>query len=122
MQVQAFQCSAKCCQDQHSSQEVIQRCLSGCMQPVLEAEQKLKSEVEQLQVNGRGLVMLVFTSYLVYVHQCSCCNYQVKRLSEIVYQIPPFFFLEGYGMHNDNNYFWVLHKPALDVSDMCRPV
>lgn len=71
--MQAFQCSAKCCQDQHSSQEVIQRCLSGCMQPVLEAEQKLKSEVEQLQVRkwegsgdaGIHIILGVRTSVLM---------------------------------------------------------
>ena len=52
LQVEAFQCSSKCCQDKHSSQEVVQNCLSGCMQPVLNAEKSLHAEIEQLQVQN----------------------------------------------------------------------
>lgn len=50
-QKEAFQCSAKCCEDEHCSQEVLQRCIQSCMRPMVEAEQSLKSEVEQFQVS-----------------------------------------------------------------------
>jgi hypothetical protein len=49
MQRQAFLCSAKCCEDQQCSQEILQKCLHSCMRPMMEAEQKLKAEVEQFQ-------------------------------------------------------------------------
>ena len=49
-QRQAFLCSAKCCEDRHCSQEVMQRCIQTCMRPMMEAEQNLKSEIEQFQV------------------------------------------------------------------------
>ena len=47
----AFRCSAKCCEDRNSSQEVVQRCLASCMQPVMDAESKLQGEVQHLQVH-----------------------------------------------------------------------
>ena len=50
LQKQAFLCSAKCCEDQQYSQEVMQKCIQSCMRPMMEAEQSLKSEVEQFQV------------------------------------------------------------------------
>ena len=53
-QVRAFKCSAKCCEDQYSSQQVIQSCLKTCMTPVAETEGRLKQEVEQLQVSEKS--------------------------------------------------------------------
>ena len=50
LQVRAFQCSARCCEDQSSSQVVVQSCLQDCMRPVVEAESRIKEEVQQLQV------------------------------------------------------------------------
>lgn len=50
LQVRAFQCSARCCEDQSSSQVVVQSCLQDCMRPVVEAESRMKEEVQQLQV------------------------------------------------------------------------
>lgn len=50
--MKAFQCSANCCRDQQSSQNVVQQCLAGCMQPVLDAEKNLQEEVQQLQVGS----------------------------------------------------------------------
>lgn len=55
-QVEAFQCSAKCCQDRNSPQEVIQGCLANCMQPVLDAEKRLQAEIEQLQVSVKPVL------------------------------------------------------------------
>ena len=50
LQVRAFQCSARCCEDRSSSQVVVQSCLQDCMSPVVEAESRIKEEVQQLQV------------------------------------------------------------------------
>ena len=49
-QVEAFRCSARCCEDRVSSQDVVQRCLANCMQPVMDSEKTLQSELQQLQV------------------------------------------------------------------------
>lgn len=49
MQVEAFKCSAKCCEDKVSSTEVVQRCVAGCHKNSSEVEEKLKYEVNHIQ-------------------------------------------------------------------------
>ncbi|XP_064382436.1 protein FAM136A-like [Halichondria panicea] len=49
LQVKAFLCSAKCCEDKTSSQSVLQGCMQHCMEPVRQAEETIKSEINQIQ-------------------------------------------------------------------------
>mmetsp|Transcript_5011 Transcript_5011/g.13118 ORF Transcript_5011/g.13118 Transcript_5011/m.13118 type:complete len:144 (+) Transcript_5011:74-505(+) len=48
MQKKSFQCSARCC-DEGSSRERLQQCYQQCTMPLLEAEQKIKVQMEDFQ-------------------------------------------------------------------------
>uniref|UniRef100_A0A1X7UWJ5 Protein FAM136A n=1 Tax=Amphimedon queenslandica TaxID=400682 RepID=A0A1X7UWJ5_AMPQE len=49
IQVNAFQCCAKCCQDRSVSHMILQNCLQNCMRPVSELEERIKQEVDSIQ-------------------------------------------------------------------------
>ena len=50
IQMKSFQCAADCCKDKEMSHESLQRCLDGCMGPVVKMQESTSSEVNQLQV------------------------------------------------------------------------
>ena len=50
LQMKSFQCASECCKDKQISHEGLQRCLEGCMNPVVKAQEATASEVNELQV------------------------------------------------------------------------
>ncbi|KAI8787719.1 protein FAM136A-like [Biomphalaria glabrata] len=49
MQVDMYQCSAKCCQDSKASLEDVQRCIDNCSKDVNKAQAYLQNEIEIFQ-------------------------------------------------------------------------
>ena len=45
----AFNCSAKCCQDKYGSAGDVQRCIENCMAPLQQAEQVIGQEMNRFQ-------------------------------------------------------------------------
>ena len=60
----------------------MQRCLAGCMQPVLDAEKNTEAEVQQLQVGPGGRVGVVMLSKCT--DWCVCCVEPVDALCPAV--------------------------------------
>uniref|UniRef100_A0A2C9K527 Protein FAM136A n=1 Tax=Biomphalaria glabrata TaxID=6526 RepID=A0A2C9K527_BIOGL len=49
VQVDMYQCSAKCCQDSKASLEDVQRCIDNCSKDVNKAQAYLQNEIEIFQ-------------------------------------------------------------------------
>ncbi|CAL1533683.1 unnamed protein product [Lymnaea stagnalis] len=49
MQVDMYQCSAKCCQDSKASLEDVQKCIDNCSRDVNKAQAYLQNEIELFQ-------------------------------------------------------------------------
>ncbi|KAH9513203.1 hypothetical protein Btru_034366 [Bulinus truncatus] len=49
MQVDMYQCSAKCCQDTKASLEDVQKCIDNCSKDVNKAQAYLQNEIELFQ-------------------------------------------------------------------------
>ncbi|XP_055379470.1 protein FAM136A [Condylostylus longicornis] len=57
MQVEMHRCAAKCCEDQNSSVDVVQRCVERCTTPVTRAQRFVQNELESYQQRLQRCVM-----------------------------------------------------------------
>lgn len=74
-QAEMHYCAAKCCEDQNTSLESVQRCVDRCSTPLNRAQRYVQHEIEEFQGRLQRCVMVILNFFSTV---CLSINYFIS--------------------------------------------